>query len=55
MKNSSLIVYYSWIGSTEVVAKEIQRLTGFEIQRIEEKKNRKLGKIPGAAMGAFLG
>lgn len=55
MKNSSLIVYYSWIGSTEVVAKEIQRLTGFDIQRIEEKKNRTLGKIAGAAMGAFLG
>ena len=55
MKNSSLIVYYSWIGSTEVVAKEIQRLTGFDIQRIEEKKNRKLGNIAGAAMGAFLG
>lgn len=55
MKNSSLIVYYSWIGSTEVVAKEIQRLTGFDIQRIEEKKNRKIGKVAGAAMGAFLG
>ncbi|WP_422124508.1 flavodoxin family protein [Planococcus sp. X10-3] len=55
MKNSSLIVYYSWIGSTEVVAKEIQRLTGFDIQRIEEKKKRTPGKIAGAAMGAFLG
>lgn len=55
MKNRSLIVYYSWIGSTEVVAKEIKRLTDFDIQRIEEKKNRTLGKIPGAAMGAFLG
>lgn len=55
MKNSSLIVYYSWIGSTEVVAKEIQRLTGFDIQRIEEKKTRKLGKVPGAAMVAVLG
>lgn len=55
MKGSSVIVYYSWIGSTEVVAKEIQRLTGFDIQRIEEKKNRKLGNISGAAMGAFFG
>ena len=55
MKNNSLIVYYSWIGSTEVVAKEIQRLTKFDIQRIEEEKNRKLGKIAGAAMGAFFG
>lgn len=55
MKNNSLIVYYSWVGSTEVVAKEIQRLTEFDIQKIEEKKERKLGKIAGAAMGAFLG
>ncbi|EPE62643.1 hypothetical protein L479_00952 [Exiguobacterium sp. S17] len=55
MKNSSLIVYYSWIGSTEVVAKEIQRLTEFDIQRIEDKKQRKLGNIAGAAMGAFFG
>ncbi|MGM0898549.1 MAG: flavodoxin family protein [Bacillota bacterium] len=55
MKNRSLIVYYSWIGSTEVVAKEIQRLTKFDIQKIEEKKKRTSGKIAGAAMGAFLG
>ena len=55
MKNNSLIVYYSWIGSTEVVAKEIQRLTKFDMQRIEETKNRTLGKIAGAAMGAFFG
>ena len=55
MKGKSLIVYYSWVGNTEVVAKEIQRLTRFDIQRIEEKKNRTLGKIGGAAMGAFLG
>lgn len=55
MKKKSLIVYYSWIGSTEVVAKEIQRLTQFDIQRIVEKKNRKLGNVAGAAMAAVLG
>lgn len=55
MNTKSLIVYYSWIGNTHVVAKEIQRLTGFDIQRIEEKKNRKFGNIAGGAMGAFLG
>jgi len=55
MKTNSFIVYYSWVGNTEVVAKEIQRLTEFDIQRIEEIKERKLGKIPGAAMGAFFG
>ena len=55
MPGKSLIVYYSWIGNTQVVAQEIQRQTGFDIQRIEEKKQRKRGKIMGAAMGAFLG
>lgn len=55
MKKKSLIVFYSWIGSTEVVAKEIQRLTQFDIQRIVEKKNRKLGNVAGAAMAAVLG
>lgn len=55
MKSNSLIVYYSWVGNTEVVAKEIKRLTKFDIQKIEEKKSRKLGSIAGAAMGAFFG
>lgn len=55
MKNNSLIVFYSWTGNTEVVAKEIQRLTQFDMQRIEETKNRPLGKIAGAAMGAVFG
>lgn len=55
MEGRSLIVYYSWVGNTEVVAKEIQRQTGFDIQRIEEKPERKQGKIMGAAMGAVLG
>ncbi|MEZ0481108.1 hypothetical protein [Planococcus sp. SSTMD024] len=35
MKERSLIVYYSWIGSTEVVAKEIHELAKFDIQKIE--------------------
>lgn len=55
MKNNSLIVYYSWTGNTAVVAQEIQRLTEFDMQRIEEEKNRTLGKIAGAAMGAVFG
>lgn len=55
MKNNSLIVFYSWTGNTEVVAKEIQRLTKFDMQRIEETKNRELAKIAGAAMGAVFG
>lgn len=55
MNKSSVIVYYSWVGNTEVVAKEIQRLTDFDLQRIEEVKYRKPGKVAGAAMGAFFG
>jgi flavodoxin len=55
MGKNGAIFYYSWIGNTEVVAKEIQRLTGFELLKIEEKKERKLGNIMGAAMSAFLG
>lgn len=55
MKNRSLIVYFSWAGNTEVVAKEIQKLTEFELQKIEETKNRKLGKIAAPAMQAILG
>jgi hypothetical protein len=55
MEGKSIIVYYSWVGNTEVVAKEIQRLTGFDIQKIEEKNIRKPGNIAGGAMGAFFG
>jgi flavodoxin len=55
VEGRSLIVYYSWVGNTEVVAKEIQRQTGFDIQRIEEETERKQGNIMGAAMGAILG
>lgn len=55
MEGKSLIVYYSWVGNTEVVAKEIQRSTGFDMEKIEENKQRKLGSIMGAAMGAVMG
>lgn len=55
MEGKSAIVYYSLTGNTEVVAKEIQRQTGFDIQRIEEKKERKKGKIMGAAFEALIG
>lgn len=55
MAGKSIIVYYSWVGNTEAVAKEIQNQTGFTIQKIEEKKNRKPGSIMSAAMGAFFG
>lgn len=55
MADKSLIVYYSWLGNTAAVARELQAQTGFEIQEIKEKKERKKGNIPAAALGAFLG
>ena len=55
MEGKSVIVYYSWVGNTEVVAKEIQKFTGFDIQKIEENKIREFGKIAGGAMWAFGG
>lgn len=55
MDKNGVIVYYSWIGNTEVAAKEIQNLTGFDLQKIEEKKPRPFGKIMGAAMSAVFG
>lgn len=51
MKN--LIVYYSWSGNTEVVAKEIQQRTGGDLFKIEEVKER--SSFGGAAISAFWG
>lgn len=54
MKN--LVVYYSWTGNTEVLAKEIHQLVGGDLKRIEEIKQRKTGAgFMGAASAAFLG
>lgn len=55
MKGKTVIVYYTWIGSTKVVAEEIGKLTGFDVQEIKENKKRKLGSIMGPAFGAFIG
>lgn len=55
MAQNSVIVYYSWVGNTGTAAKEIQSLTGFDIQKIEEKKSRKFGTMMSAAMGAVFG
>ena len=55
MISNGVIVYYSWVGNTKVVANEIKRLTGFPVQKIEEKKVRKFGNIAGAAMSALFG
>jgi len=50
MKNS-LVIYYSWLGNTKVVAEEILKHTGGDIIRIEETKERKTGA--GFAISAF--
>ena len=55
MAKNGVIVFYSWIGNTKTAAQEIQASTGFDLLRIEEKKDRKPGKIMGAAMTALLG
>ena len=54
MSDKSVIVYYSWVGNTEVVAKEIQDYTCFNTQRIEEKRTRKSGKIYGRSNGSYM-
>lgn len=55
MEGKSLIVYYSWVGNTEVIAKEIQKQTGYTLQRLNEVMERKPNKIGGAAMSAIFG
>ncbi len=55
MSGKSIIVYYSWVGNTQSVANCIQKQTGFSQRRIEEKTERKKGKIMMPAMGAFFG
>lgn len=53
--SNSLIIYYSWYGNTEVVAKELNKQTGYDLQKIEETKDRPFSKLPLSAMGAFFG
>ena len=55
MDGKSIIVYYSWVGNTAAVAEEIKVQTGFDIQEIKERKERKESNIPGDALGAFFG
>ncbi|MEI6132573.1 MAG: flavodoxin [Bacillota bacterium] len=55
MDRNSVIVYYSWVGNTKLAAEEIQKSTGLELFRIEEKKERNFGSIMGPAFAAFFG
>ena len=48
----SLIVYYSCVGNTKVVAEEIRQQAGYDIRRIEETLPRQLKGIMWAALGA---
>jgi flavodoxin len=51
----NLVIYYSWMGNTEIVAKEIHQVVGGDLIKIEEEKQRKTGGFGGAAASAFLG
>lgn len=54
--NNSLIIYYSWLGNTKVVAEEILKFTGGDILRIEETKERKTGAgFASSAIAAVFG
>lgn len=55
MERKGVIVYYSYAGNTEVAAKELQRLTGFGLVKLEEKRKRKPGSMMGPAFSALLG
>lgn len=48
------IVYYSWIGSTKVVSDYLSKQTGIPAVPIVEIKERPVGNIMRAAMGAFF-
>lgn len=54
MSQKSVIVYYSWIGNTKMVAEALSQVTGFELMPLIEKKARPLGKVLGAVMGAIF-
>jgi flavodoxin len=54
MKN--LIVYYSWTGNTEAVAKELQQKISGDLAAIDEVKQRMPGiGFAGAAVSALMG
>jgi flavodoxin len=53
---SNLVVYYSWLGNTKIVAEAISKAAGGDLRRIEEVKERRTGAGFGtAALGALLG
>jgi len=53
--SQSIIVYYSWLGNTEAVAIELNKITGFPIEQLEEAKPRKKKSYANAILGALFG
>lgn len=53
MKN--LVVYYTWGGNTEIVAKEISKLTDGDLRKIETVNQPKAIGMAGAAFSALFG
>jgi flavodoxin len=49
-----IIIYYSWQGSTEVIANQLQEVTGYPIEKIIETKAEKR-KFTNALFGAMFG
>jgi flavodoxin len=52
--SQSIIVYYSWLGNTEAVAIELNKITGFPIEQLEEAKARKQKTYVRAVLGALF-
>lgn len=55
MVKDKVVVYYSWTGNTRIVAEEIGHQLDADVLEIKEKKVRKRGNIPKAALSAILG
>lgn len=51
----NLVVYYTLGGNTEIVAKEVHKLVGGDIKKIEEKKQRTEKGFGIAAFSALIG
>lgn len=52
---NTIIVYYSWTGNTEAVAKVIQQMVGGDIKKLEEVKQRRKSGFGLAAFSALVG
>ena len=55
MTGNGLIVYFSWVGNTAAVAREIQAQTGFAVAEIKELRGRREGNIARAGFDSMRG